>query len=149
MNARAYTLIEIVVVLLILAVVSAVAVPAFSRLVAHDAGDVARDVASAYRTARQAAVTRGSPATAALDLRTGAYVVFTGRSADRPADTLAAGVVRGNPAVRLSGGRDGWAWATFGPLGDARATPLMIEDGARRYELTVDPWTSAIDVRRR
>lgn len=144
-----FTLVEVLVVLLIVAITAAVAVPNLARATGGGAGAgaVARDLVEAYHAARDAATSRGVPATVTLELRSGSYWISTPRSAAAK-DTLRHGTLPLTPSTRLSGGRDGWAETTFDPLGHSRNEPVTVAEGEDRYEITVDAWTAAVDVRR-
>jgi prepilin-type N-terminal cleavage/methylation domain-containing protein len=144
-----FTLVEVLVVLLIVAITAAVAVPNLARATGGGAGAdaVARDLVEAYHAARDAAASRGAPATVTLELRSGSYWITIARSAAAK-DTLRHGALPLTPSTRLSGGHDGWAETTFDPLGRSRNEPVMVAEGEDRYEVTVDAWTAAVDVRR-
>jgi len=141
---RGFTLVELLTVLLLLGVAAAVVVPELSRGVRSGAAVAAREVEATYRSARDAAAERGVPVTVTLELATGSYVVRTALG-----DEVERGVVLRRSGVRLTGGRDGWVVARFGPLGRARADRLVVADNEERYEVTAHPWTAAVEARRR
>jgi len=144
-----FTLVEVVVVLTILGVVAAVSVPSLVRMLRGGADSVARDVVSVYGTARDAATTRGAPASVLLELATGAYWVVTEPSTTAAVDTLRQGRLRLAPEIRLTGGHRGWVVTTFDPLGRSRGSPVFVSEGQNVHEIAADPWTAAVTVQRR
>ncbi len=143
------SLIELVVVIAIVGVAAAVVLPAFDRLGGGGAEEAVRELVSAYRAARGAAVTRGAPSRVTVELATGAYWVISEGASDTRADTLLRGTLRVGRSSRMVGGRDGWAVTAFDPLSRARGVPIYISEGAELFEVAVDPRTASIDVRRR
>jgi prepilin-type N-terminal cleavage/methylation domain-containing protein len=144
-----FTLVEVVVVLTILGVVAAVTTPSLARMLRGGADGVARDIVSVYGTAREAAATRGAPASVVLELATGAYWVVTEPSATAAVDTLRQGRLRIAHEIRLTGGHRGWVVTTFDPLGRSRSSPLFVSEGQDVHEIAADPWTAAVSVQRR
>ena len=146
---RGFSLIELVVVLSILGVAAAVVVPAFTGFVSGGAEEAVRELVSAYRTARNEAVTRGVGASVTIELSTGSYWVVSEPLIGGHADTLRAGALPLGQGTRLLGGRQGWAVTAFDPLARARGAPVFISDGEKVYEVAVDARTAEIDARRR
>lgn len=146
---RGFSLIELVVVLSILGVAAAVVVPAFTGFVGGGAEEAVRELVSAYRTARDAAVRRGVPATVTIELSTGNYWAVSEPLSGGHPDTLRVGALPLGQGTRLLGGRQGWAVTAFDPLARARGVPVFISDGEKVYEVEVDARTAEIDARRR
>jgi prepilin-type N-terminal cleavage/methylation domain-containing protein len=144
-----FTLVEVVVVLTILGVVVAVTTPSLARMLHDGADGVVREIVSVYGTAREAAATRGAPASVVLELATGAYLVVIEPSATAAVDTLRQGRLRIAPEIRLTGGHRGWLVTTFDPLGRSRGSPLLVSEGQDVREIATDPWTAAVSVQRR
>jgi len=142
-----FTLVEVVVVLTILGVVAAVTTPSLARMLRGGADGVAHEIVSVYGTAREAAATRGAPASVVLELATGAFWVVI--SATPVADTVRQGRLRIAHEIRLTGGHRGWVVTTFDPLGRSRGSPLFVSEGQDVHEIAADPWTAAVSVQRR
>ncbi len=145
---RGYTLMEMVVVLMILAISGAVVVPALARQLRGGAEAVARELVGIYRTPRDVAAARGVPATVTLELGTGRYRVIAEPALAPAPDTVRSGTLGVTGGVRLRGGHDGWVVCTFHPYGRARCGAVVISDSEGRFEVSADAWTAAIDVRR-
>src|SRR6266566_2160626 len=103
-SARGFTLAEIVVVLALLGIMAAVAVPAFTRLDPEDdATRGAADVVRVLHRARRSALERAVPATVVVDPTDGHYWVSLGDSTgdtDSGAFAFAAGVTLLGPVPR-------------------------------------------------
>lgn len=139
------TLVEIVVVFAIMGIVVAVTLPQLQALLGDPVDDVVGELTSAHLAAREAAAERGVAMTTVLELATGAYWVISLDEASSARDTIRSGTLRLKGEVRLSGGRAGWALTSFDRLGRARGMPLLVSGPKRTYEISVDPWTGAID----
>ncbi len=148
-DRRGASLIELVVVFSILGAAAAVVLPELSNLSRGGSDQAVREIVSAYRTARDAATTRGVPVSVALELATGAYWVVVQPTAERGADTLRRDALPIGGGVRLLGGRGGWGVTTFDSQGQARGLPVYVSDAEGVYKIDVDPVTAAIDARRR
>ena len=148
-KSKGFTLIELLVVLTLLAVTTAVALPAVASLTRPGAAETAGAVAAAYRTAHEAAMRRGVTATVTIELGTGSYWIVAERANGVWADTLRQGVLPLAGRARLRGGAEGWAVASFDPRGRARGAPLYVTANENEYEVLLDPRTAAIDARRR
>ncbi len=145
----AFTLMELVVAIAILALISAVALPAFSTSRGDAVMATADEVVALLEHARALALERGQVARAGVNLTTGAYALVVAGSADdvRPARRgvldLSAGVRLGTP----DGDRTR-AVALFDALGHASCDVITVERGMVRAEVQCDPWTGAIAARR-
>ena len=144
---RGFTLVELIVVLAILGIVATVAVPALRGLDRAAPRGAAAAVAEAFRAAASTAARRGAPVRVELELATGAYSTSL-RQGDGD-ERLTTDTVRLAAGTSLVADRAGWATAAFGPLGRARADPIAVAAGSTRWEILVDPWTGAVDVRGR
>lgn len=142
-----FTLVELLVVLLILGVVSAVTLPDLASLRQPPARRAAGALADVYRTAREAAAERGVTTTVAVRLDRGAFALYDGPAAPG-IEPVRRGTLleRGSP-VRISG-PGGWAFAVFSPSGPARAPELRFRGEGAPYLLRVDEWTGAITIAR-
>ena len=146
-----FTLIEIVVVLAILGVVGAAVVPQMMLRSRGGARASVRDIVSAYSLARDLAAARGVPTAVALELSSGCYWVYAEPTAATPADTVRHGALELDGSVALSGGNGRWVVTRFDPFGRTLSGGggISISTPKELYEITVDPWTAAVDVRRR
>jgi prepilin-type N-terminal cleavage/methylation domain-containing protein len=144
-----FTLVELLVVLAIIAVAVGVSVPALRRPAADDAGVVGAALVALVAEARSAALVRGVPVTAAVELLTGRFALTTEPRGAVPGDTLRTGRLPMGRDTRLAGGRGGWATVRVDALGAARADHLETVDSEVRYDLVVSPWTGVAVARRR
>lgn len=138
-----FTLMEIVVVLMMLGVAAAVAVPAFRPPAERSAGAAARALREVYADARNQAARRGVAVVVEIRTATGEWRLAADPDDGTAPRTLEAGTLPLPAEGRLSGGRDGTARAAFSPLGRARADGVVISHGEVRHEVWVDGWTGA------
>jgi general secretion pathway protein H len=135
-----FSLLELTVVLLILALAAAVAVPAFLAYVEEDDLDTAtRRVQALLRLARDSAVRGASPVTVRIDSATATVWL------DSPGSPAAAHAPAGQPlelpaTVRLELAAARAAF-TFLPGGAAFGDTLALRSGAAVRRVTVQPWT--------
>ena len=146
---RGFTLVELLVVLMILAIAAAAVAPTLRAANRRPAADAGRAAAALARRAQHAAAVRGGRVTVSIELATGRFWSTAPGAALAGADTLEAGVVARGAGARWSGGSDGWGTLTFDPDGPARADLLEVTDGRERYALLVSPWTGAVAVAER
>jgi type II secretion system protein H len=140
-----FTLLELVVVLVIVGVISAVTIPAFSAGRRDDpAAAGASEVVSHLRTARSRALTLAQPTTLLIDTRARLFTL-TSETGDsiaaiaQGAITLALGVsLAGTPAV---------ARFRFAPRGTAGGDTLFVRGDGPAVAVWVDRWTGAPHVR--
>ena len=147
-----YTLVEILVVLAVIGLAATVVVPAFRAGGAGPAGDAVAELVELYRQGRRAAGRWGVPVRLEIDVSTGSYAMSapTAEPSSRAAAEVGrAGRLRSAGRIALRGGGSGLAVATFDRRGLARADRLVVSDGEESYLLSVHPWTSSLDVRRR
>lgn len=135
---RGYTLLEIAVVLVILAALGGVALPALAALRAPSALDAA---VSALRSAAQRAslnaVTSGAPSELVVD-------AASGRAWLHPGDSTFALAIPA--ACRLNGATR--ARVRFDPDGRADGALPDIACGTARARVAIDPLTGALEVQR-
>lgn len=145
LDRRAFTLIEIMIVMVLMTIVGAVVLPAMFRSVAVDPMQQAtQPIMSLLRFGQKSAAQIGSPVRVALDPATGRYLV-TAMSVDTP---LAAGVLELPLAARVT--TDSLrAIFTFKPVGGADADSLLVTSNAGLALIRVDRWTGEIRVVRR
>jgi type II secretion system protein H len=168
---RGFTLVEVGVVLVVLALAAAVAVPAFRRLFEEDELTTAVGrVEMLFKVARDSAIASGTPVTVMIDSVTG-HVWIDAPRAESAADALTASPVdpfapvfrmsaiprreeavdTGQslelpPSVRLELTR-ARARFTFTPGGGAFADSLMLTTNLGAVLVTADPWTGDAVVR--
>ena len=143
-----YTLIELVLVMLVLAVASGVAAPAVGRAVdglrvrAEVAG-----VASFLRSAREQAVTRGQAHEVTLDAARGVLLVRRAGG-----ESIAGGETRRHLSSRLHVVPEPGSILqpiTFLPHGRSSGGVFRVEaGGSRAYLITVNPLTGRVSTRR-
>jgi prepilin-type N-terminal cleavage/methylation domain-containing protein len=167
---RGFTLLEIVIVMLILAIMAGVAVPAFKSLfVEDDITTATHRVEALFRLARDSAIRGGQPVTVVIDSVSG-FVWLDTPNVIPASDTVSAGwseplasgsalggaltpgvgnvkeyVRPGEPlglpaSVELALTR-ARARFTFGPGGSAFADTLVLRTGLEMRTLTVNRWT--------
>lgn len=143
-----FTLVEMLVVLMMVGVMAMTVAPALRRPDERGAGPSADALAAAIARARLAAVTRAVPVSVDVDLAAGRWSAVA-HPAERPADTMDAGLLPLSSETRLSGGDGKVARIAFDGLGRARADRLAASDGAGTREIVIDAWTGAAAVRPR
>jgi type II secretion system protein H len=140
---RAFTLVELMVVLTILGIVAAASVPGLPRLYPDDPREGANSVAAVLRWARQTAMDQGRAVSITVDPAHARYRVEAA-DATRPNDA-AEGVIAlpAGAALALAGSR---AHFVFQPTGRATGEPLTLAEGGRATVVMVDPWTGVVRV---
>ena len=137
-----FTLAEIVVVLALLGIMAAVAVPAFTRLDAEDdTTRAAGAVAAVLGAARRVALERAAPATVTVEPATGRYwttVDDSAPSSDSGAFAPPAGVTLLGPDPR--------ARFVFRPNGTAVGDSLFTRGPVHTAVITVNEWTGDVQV---
>ena len=145
-----FTLIELVVVLLLVAVATAVTVPAFLAEPEQEDLDIATQrIDLLLRLARDSAVHIGMPVTVSIDSVSGTAWLVTGTHADMPGDGgRTAGSVHAAPGasldlppsvtMQLAGAR---ARFRFIPGGAAFGDTILLSSGGVARAITIDPWT--------
>ena len=143
MRARGgFTLIEVVVVLLILAVATAVTVPAFrGDPVEDDITAAVRTLDNLFGLARDSAIRSGRDVTVVIDSTTSHVWLVTDATA-----AITVGDTIGLPAgVRLQLTKSRASFA-FAPDGATYADSVRVLVGAADRLLTLDPWTGRLVV---
>lgn len=141
-----FTLLELVVVLVIVGIISAVTIPAFSAGPPDDpAAAVASEVVSLLRTARSRALTRAQPATLQIDTRAGLFTLTaeTGGSIAH----IAQGAIAIAHGISL-GSTTATTRFRFAPGGTAGGDTLFVRGVGPAVAVWVDRWTGAPHVRR-
>jgi prepilin-type N-terminal cleavage/methylation domain-containing protein len=139
-----FTLVEIVVVLSILALVTAMALPSLMRAGPDEDARAAQDVARLLRAARAAALEAATPVTATLLVATGAYLVQA--ETDSVATVLAQGILALPSGVHLASSHPSARFG-FGPLGVAHPDSIAVVGSEGSTMVLVDRWTGDISVR--
>ena len=156
-NRSGFTIIELIVVMVILAVMTSLAVPAFRSWVDEDDLTVAtRRIDTLFRLARDSAVRSGTPMTVWIDsasARVWLVPVILDSAATAPPVTragrsevtaLGAGEDIGFPAsihLQLSRAR---ASFRFAPSGAVFADTLVLATAAASRRITLNPWTGDV-----
>ena len=143
-DSHGYTLVEIVVVLAIMAVVTAMVLPAMLDRPTSAALRSADEVAGIVRAARRAALERAVPVIVSLAPATHAYQVAT--ETDDSSIVLAEGVLALSPGVRL-GATGPAVRIRFDRGGIATPDSVALFDDGGSVMVTVDRWTGEVDVR--
>jgi len=143
-NRRGFTLIEILVVLLILALVGSVAIPGLATR-ATGAEAVAEHVVAVLVAARAHAVDRGIRTAVLLDATSGRWVVLGTPGAWGGGDTVRTGLLPLDGTALGSGHAD-WVQVTFDAMGRAWGPPIDVRGADRRYTIRVHPWTGVVDL---
>ncbi len=140
MNRRAvgFTLWELVLVLLLIAVAAALAVPAFVRLGEGDAAQPVGALLALLRDARNAAIDQGATVAVNLDPATAHYRVDTAGPAG--AGLLADTTLSLEPGTQLEADSSR-ARFLFLPTGAAIADSVTVHGGGRTFVVHVDPWS--------
>lgn len=151
---RGFTLVELVVVLLLIAVATAVTAPAFldeePRL--DDIDAATQRVSLLFRLARDSAVHAGTPVTVSIDSITHTAWLVTG--ADAESGAAASNVPRPAGALHVTPGESldlpasvriemarARARFRFMPGGAAFGDTIVLRTGAAVRSITVNPWT--------
>lgn len=144
-GAFGFTLVEVTISLVILAITAAVAVPALRQLT--ELSPVSRtgeDVARILRGARRTALERGIDVRVTLNPATAAYTA-SADSAGTPIE-LATGTIAVPPEVTLTGAGPRARWI-FHRLGSTEGDSLFVRDDATIAIIAADRWTGDIVVR--
>jgi prepilin-type N-terminal cleavage/methylation domain-containing protein len=142
-SSAGFTLTEMLVVLVMMGIAAAGAVPAFRPPAERSAGAAARALRYVYADARGEAARRGTAVVVEVETATGKWRMGTDPVDGTAPRTLKVGALPLPAEGRVSGGEGGTARAVFGFTGRARAHAVTIGEGAERHEVRVDGWTGA------
>lgn len=134
---RGYTLTELLVVLTILGVMAAAAVPALGVWVDYEP-TAAERVAVLFRDSRSSALRMARPVRLILDDATGRWLLM------RPDSVLAEGTLDLGRAVLFAGHSP--VVVAFRPTGGAVGGTVSIRQGDDVTVVRVDPWTGEVSV---
>ena len=135
---QGFTLLELLVVLAIIAMVTAVALPSLSHRRGPDAATAARDIAAALMATRAHAMATRRPAVFTVDLADGRFHVPGGRDGALPAGL-------GLTLVTSAGQAAGHVGAiTFYPDGGATGGRLRLTGRGHDADIEVDWLTGAV-----
>ena len=144
LRGRGYTLIEIVVVLSIVAIVTAMVVPSMMDRAPAAELRSADDVAALLRAGRRAALEQAVPVVVTLEPAARSYLVET--DAGDSTSVLAQGVLALAPSVRLESDRSTTRFV-FDRFGIAEPDSVHVIGEAGSAVVLVDRWTGEIGVR--
>lgn len=143
-----FTLTETLVVLVLLGIAAAAVAPDLRALLRPGSGAAARELADAYRDARGMAASRGRAVFVTVDPVTGAWRTFVGATGSPEAAAESGNLLADRPGTRLVTAGDGPTVVGFAPDGTARGSAVRVRADGRTLEVTVDPWTGGVRVRK-
>lgn len=137
-----FTLVEILVVLVILAITAGVTAPAFVRLTEEDETTKAgRELVWLLESARRTAVEQGQSVSTIVDPATGSYWVWMG------SDSVRAGQLALESGASLLSNKDRLSWR-FDARGTAHGDSVFVRTPSGGALVGVQPWTGTVYVRR-
>ncbi len=143
MRARAaqhegFTLVEMLIVIVILAVVSAVTVPAFRSTPDDDLTSSANVLTTLMQRSRQTAVERGQTVTLVVDAQNARYWA-TLQSTGQPDSLLSYGSLDLSPGALVKSDESRPRYV-FAPSGAASGAPLEVRLDSRAAVITLNQW---------
>lgn len=152
-EARGFTLLELMAVIAILGLVSALVYPELFGFFSNDLGRVSLRLAATMRFLHEEAVAKRQWYRLNYDTRTGRYWAEVADDAGRylpvasstlPASQLPPGVSFASLAVA---GRQGITFTTFSPSGVVDRTSIVLEDEmGHQHSLTIMPLTGQVKI---
>jgi prepilin-type N-terminal cleavage/methylation domain-containing protein len=137
-NRRGFTLWELTMVLLVMAIAATLAAPAFVRFGAEQPSQAADRVLALLRDARRASLEYNASVSLRIDPKTLKYQVDTTTTGG--SGVLAAGVLELGMTETLETDRPRLQYL-FRPTGAAFADSVIVRGGDVPYVVRVDPWT--------
>lgn len=142
-GCKGFTLLEVMVVLTILALTLSLVVPALSRGVSPSLDDVAQDISTGIRQARNAALATQQATTFVIDLQHYTYVVRSGETKSIPKDVfLRASVASNEVSAKAVAFR-------FFPDGSSTGGTLSLTQGDASLAVEVDWLTGKVVIAER
>ena len=142
---RGFTLVEMLVVMVVIATVTAVTVPAITRLNDEDELTGApRELVTLLERARATSVEQGVPVTMTIDPASGRYWVRVGQGL--APEVFRTGTVSLGPGVTLASTLDRITFS-FDPLGPAHGDSLYVRAPSGGALIRVERWTGRLYVR--
>ncbi len=142
---RGFTLVEMLVVMIVIATVTAVTVPAITRLNDEDElTGAARELVTLLERARATSVEQGVPVTMTIDPASGRYWVRVGQGL--APEVFRTGTVSLGPGVTLASTLDRVTFS-FDPLGPAYGDSLYVQAPSGGALIGVERWTGRLYVR--
>jgi type II secretion system protein H len=139
MMRKGFTLVEMLIVIVILAIVSAVTVPALRANPDDELTTSANAVTKLMQRSRQTAVERGQTVTLVVDVENARYwatIVSTGE----PDSLVSYGPIELAPGVAITADKSR-ARYVFAPSGAASGGPLQVRMDSRAAVITLNQWT--------
>ena len=138
-KARGFTLIEMLIVIVILAIVSAVTVPALRSSPDDAMTSSAKVLTTLMQRARQTAVERGQNVSLVVDAENARYWA-TILSPGNPDSVVSYGPIELAAGATLSADESRSRYV-FAPSGAATGSPIVVRLDSRAAVITLDQWT--------
>jgi prepilin-type N-terminal cleavage/methylation domain-containing protein len=147
-DSRGFTLVEVVIVLVLLAIAAGVAVPALLEMTRESRGSrrTADEIGTLLQRTRRTALDRGTAVTLTLSPVDGRYWVSTSEWPDD--QPVAAGALELDPGVRVLSAAPRVRFR-FDAAGRGAGDPVLVEDAGPGVIVGLAPWTGEPFVRTR